>query len=192
MKRSKLAALAIALCLASPASFALQVNFTFNGVLTNVFSNPVNPFGVVLGDTVTVNGMFDDVALTGSGSEAVFFGVGSGNMLAVEIGNTTFNDTQDTGYAIGTYPRLNFLDGVLTKFEFITGGPAPTFATGGPLTPGLQFEANVNNVSGVWDASTFATTPKGEPPVGLAEPSSIALMAIGLAGVASIRRRKKI
>ncbi len=75
MRILKPVALAITLCIASTSASAIPLNFSFYGTIDSAVTG--NAFGLDVGDTVTVSGMFDSAVLTGSGFEVISFGAGT-------------------------------------------------------------------------------------------------------------------
>ena len=182
MKSIKAAVLASVLCLASPLAFAMSVNFSFYGTIDSAVAG--NVFGLDVGDTVTVSGMFDNV-LTGIGVEVISFGADTGNMVEIVAGSLTLNETDDARFDVGgEFPIIHISSlgsGLtVTQFDFVSVDPSvfdASFPHGsdqfaGDMGIGPEGE---HGIVGTWNFDSFTTTPKS-----LAEPGTLALLAIGL------------
>jgi hypothetical protein len=173
----------IILGLLSLPAYAIPSNFYMEGVLDEAEAD--NVYGLSVGQTVTVTGMFDAI---GTGLEIVSFHEGSGNMLEFQFGSKTFNETDDWNYQFSfpgdpAYPLMTLMDGGFVEFDYVsdfmdTAGyfDAYNFITGN----WTDFQ-----IGGNWDASTYSQRPKE-----LSEPGTLGLMLIGLA-IAAIRRQPK-
>lgn len=193
MKSVNILILAITLNLVSLSAFAGLIGFSFNGTVDT--ANDINAFGLNVGDTVTVNGTFDDI-LTGVGLETILFNRNSGNTLTIEAGLLTYDETNDLEYS-GDFPALYFLEGLLSGVNYAglidaSGGalPADFYGTtdgfiGEIITSGGNCSIVTNcGIMGTWNYSSFTTSPIIVP-----APGVLLLLVIGL--VVSTRMRRK-
>lgn len=194
MKSVNILIFAITLNLVSLSAFAGLISFSFNGTVDT--ANDINAFGLNVGDTVTVNGTFDDI-LTGVGLETILFNRNSGNTLTIEAGLLTYNQTNDLEYS-GEFPALYFLEGLLSGvnyaglIDYPSGGPLLADFYGGMdgfigeiITSGGNCSIVTNcGIMGTWNYSSFTTSPIIVP-----APGVLLLLVIGL--VVSTRMRRK-
>ena len=157
---------------------AALVNFTLSGTVGSADAG--NAFGLNIGDSITMTGVFNDSALNDVGAESVVFSAGSGNSLDIVVGTMSFTETDDVDYSLGSSPSLSFFDGAFTGFDFLT-----YFGTFGQfestvLSAGAM-DDNFNVVNSAWTNYSVAAVPV---------PAAVWLFGSGLLGLAGVARRK--
>ncbi len=161
---------------------AAIINFTVTGNVDDSFTS-TNDFGLNLGDTITASGTFDDSGLTGTGAEFVSFGSGSFNSMSLDVGNSSFVETDDNNYLTG-FPRLFFQDGVFDGINFNTDFSIESYFQSSGTTKTFQGEDdNFGWFGGSWDVSSYSASPV---PV----PAAVWLFGSGLLGLIGVARRK--
>jgi len=133
-------------------------------------------------ESISATGIFDDSGLSGFGTEFVYFGNGSGNLITTHVGTIDFLQTMDVDYAGGSDPFLEFQDGTLVSINLLfssgTNGATADFTSSGTIF------GSGSVLSGLWDANSFTTTVV---PV----PAAVWLFGSGLIGLVGVARRKR-
>lgn len=161
----------------------------FTGTVTTAYGPGPNIWALLVADTFTGSVTYDDTLLTGNGPEVVSLGSGSltGSGLSFVLGTHSYTEKDDSGYSTTDDPELTILDGVLMGFNFIYRDirKDPDYIL-------------VYLSIGVWSAdddpaeSGLGGTFSFDRPDVVPEPSTIALMSIGIVGLLGVAARKKI
>ena len=162
---------------------AALIQFQVYGTVDEVWASP-NGFGLEVGDSIMASGIYNDIALTGSGSEYVSFGSsGSSNSMNLSVGDMSFDASDDIQYGSG-YPRLLFSDGMFAGINFDASfGDWGFFDAGGELLAFSGDDGNFGMIFGTWGTGSFTETLV---PV----PAAVWLLGSGLLGLVGIARRK--
>lgn len=171
----------------SPASFAGFIELNVLGEV-RTSSSTMNEFGLNVNDSVSLTAIFDDAQLTGLGAEQIPFLSGSGNTLALQIGQFSFSPNPGSGSLIGM-PVVHFLDGIFNGVDYfamqgVSGAPADFFSLG---TQWAGRDQQNNELSGLWDIKSAQAQPAPDIP----EPAPLALAILGLFGAWVASRREK-
>jgi len=109
---------AIILFATTPAQ-AILITTDFSGEIYTAAAG--NPFGVLAGDIVTGFTTYDDSLVATVGQSSVNIGSSVDFGLYLTIGSYTFDHTMDVEAPFGgTKPTVNFFDGQLSGFDFVT------------------------------------------------------------------------
>lgn len=162
---------------------AAPVDFTLQGNVSS--ADPGNIFNVVVGDTITATGSFDDSLLSG--------GTGTVTDTLITVGILTFDNSMEVfgaaeitltaGGALFdfTYEANEGANGALADFDsFFTSFTGS--ALNGPKSKG---QPTALSIAGAWDTNTFnvAVVPV---------PAAVWLFGSGLIGLVSVARRKRV
>lgn len=182
--------------LVSPAAYAVPVTTTVQGSVD--LADARNPFGLSVGDVVTVVGSYDDAGVSAAGASTVAFDSDPSFSLTITLGSFTFLATDDDEFGSG-FPKFQFSNGALTGIEFERDG----FAFGGftDLTVGefagqtqWFLEDNVGAVEvlleGTWGFDNAVTVVDDVVVVAVSEPGALLLFATGFMGLLGVSRRK--
>ena len=179
MNRLKTMLLVSIFALSVSGAYAAPVNFTLVGTVGSA-ATP-NAFGLNVGDSITVSGIFDGNVLSGVGAEGVVFSLASGNSLNIDAGLMSFTEADDVNYGLGSSPKLSFLDGSFNGFDFLT-----YFGTSGQFESTIfsagALDDNFNVVNSTWTNYTVSSVPV---------PAAVWLFGSGLLGLAGVARRKR-
>lgn len=158
----------------------------FTGIVDEVYDDGTNIWGLDVGSTFYGSVTYDDSVLLGIGFEDVYLGFGTGNSLTLILGGIPYDETDDVGYFdVEAFPWLVLTDGEATGIDYIftwdDGQDGGSF----------YFESD-----GFWYAenSSFELVAEGtygfqaEP---VPEPSTIALLSVGIVGLLGGAARKK-
>ena len=153
---------------------AALMNFTLTGEVSYADSNL---FNLAAGDSVTVDGTFDDGVLSG-GTGSVYFDAGSGNTFVVTAGDATFTEADDVSG--GVYPRLDLTAYAFEDLRFLFDVGA-----GGYFDSGLGYfdgdDGDSGIVTGTWVDFSMSPVPV---------PAAVWLLGSGLLALVGIARRK--
>ena len=175
---------------------AVPVNFYMEGTVRSICTPAYNPpcdstpYNLSVGDTVYARATYDDSVISAVGDSFVEFGNGGNSFgwsLTFELGSITLNETNEAWYAYPS-PRLHFIDGVFFGFEYesyagFNGSPVEFSALG------RNFEDPDWGLGSSWNLDTLSITPVDA--VSVPEPATLALLALGLAGLAVSARRRR-
>lgn len=145
-----------------------------------MYADSGNPFGVSVGDTVTLDYSFDDTGFTGVGFETVFYN-DPANDLLFTIGSQSFTDEEDTAGGVG--PLMLFEDGFLTEIKYDTqfGTNGGIFYSFGSFFEGGDFGTSMG---GDWNLGSVIL-----PITAVPVPAAAWLFASGLLGIIGVARR---
>lgn len=189
--RKTLPAIAGLLLVCSSTVSAGLMRVDFSGTID--FADSGNNLGLAVGDTVTGSTTYDDLLLTGMGPESIGLGVdgnGFGGTLTMNMGTTTFTESDDTNFSDGSFldpaifPELLFSNGALIGFDFLVFNKPTVGDEFSVLYAELDFfSLNDTLVFGNWD--TFS-----DPyPLRVFEPSTLPLLGVACLGLLARRRK---
>lgn len=175
---------AFIMMLSMSSTNAALVNYEIIGDVLSGDEFGANAFGLTFGETITVTGTFDDSVLAG-GIGTVYFGLGSGNTMTLNVGTETFTASNDKNYLGGSNPYLTFdAASQLFDFDFL----AQSGVNGAPANFNSSFMffddlgGAYGDLLGEWRANvTISPVPV---------PAAVWLFGSGLLGLAGIARRK--
>jgi hypothetical protein len=106
-----------------PAAKAVFQVFTAVGEITSVTSGSELDSDLDVGDPFVAVAIYDDALLTGLGAESITLDptVHSGHSFDLTIGDPavlTFDETDDVEFGGGTFPTINFNNGIFEAFSF--------------------------------------------------------------------------
>ena len=165
---------------------AALINFSFEGTVGSTLSGPgIDPFGLTTGDMISVMGTYDDSVIPGGSGSTSFALPGEG--FTITVGALTLLHTDSLGSS------LTLAGGTLLGFGylFIEGltGPVGGLNFGTPLDFSFSFTSEGFTVAG--DGGLFGGIEPDTFAVSAPEPGLVGLLAIGVAGAAVMRRRKR-
>jgi hypothetical protein len=180
--------LSLALFSAMPAAQAALVtyNYTITGyVLVGDELNPnvynlTGNFGDPGGESVTATGTFTaDLGTIGNETGTVFFSIGSGNTMSIDLNGTFLFETDDSGYGTGIGPSLTFTAGALFDLDFQKPA-SPAFNSS------FLFFDDFDSMVGQWTDLSLTVVPAAVP-----VPAALWLFGSGLLAMAGIARSRK-
>ncbi len=202
MLRRAISLLAAAALLGSMApAEAAMVNFVLKGEIT--YAEAENSFLLAVGDTVSLEGTFDDSGLTGTGVETIKFDETTSNTFTLYLGVATANNTQDPLYGSDSNdpPLIEQTDGVVSGvyFDLYDGVKGALFEFGTmPLNP-LRFNAGSEGIvedqiqiQGLWGNWEADSDGDGNGNGSVPEPATVTLFGLGLMGLGVLRWKKQL
>jgi hypothetical protein len=154
---------------------ALPIAFSFDGEILGV--DVGNAFGLLVGDTVTMSGTYDDIFHDGTGIDEVPFGLGTGNLLTIVLGAITVFESNDIDFLGGFFPTLLLKNGLLAGTDIVM----EIGENGSPI----DFDSGV--FFGGADAAGLGIVGRWNV-VAIPEPGTVALLSLGVLAFARARR----
>ncbi|MBV1879306.1 MAG: PEP-CTERM sorting domain-containing protein [Pseudomonadales bacterium] len=187
---NKLLSVITLVCFTALTNFAAQatiVDFTLTGNIAT--GDPSGPYELTTGDTVSLEGSFDDALYTGIGQEIINFNQASNNEFDLQLGSgPLLNNTLDANYLTsggpGTSPSLVLDDGVFLYLFFNV--PDDVNNDDGEFFSGFfGFSASKDSssITGSWSDFNIVTVP---------EPYTIGLFGLGLVAIGGFRQRRAV
>lgn len=174
---------------------AVLVSTDFSGTVT-LDNAGDNPFGLANGDSISGSAIYDDAAIVGTSANEFFdINAQAGWSFSITLGSFTFTDSDVTDptftaffFDMGTFDGIEFFVEPITigtfrdlLIEDFDGGRSLFVEEFSGLNPEVYLEAD-------WDFAN-ASTPVAVN-VAVPEPTTLALLGIGLAGLGFSKRRK--
>lgn len=103
--------------LAPIPAVAAPVSFQLTGSVTSATAG--NGFGLSVGDSLLMTGVYDSAVYDGTGYGQIVFDQTSGNTLTITLGSVTLTNAMDVQFSQG-FPVLYFLDGRVWYPDFGT------------------------------------------------------------------------
>lgn len=180
MKQIYLTAAGLILATVMSSAQAVLVNFELTGNV-DFWADAGNEFGLVLGDTITATGTFDDSVLAG-GFGTVDFSSGSGNTLTITAGSMVFTESDDDNFLFGFPTMVIDPNPLFSEMNFSTTSGYLFFDS---FFDVFDAEDNYGNmVNGTWDFNSLSITPV---PV----PAALWLLGSGLIGLAGFAGKRE-
>lgn len=183
MKRFILTLSSIFLFVTTPVH-AILITTEFSGEIYTADAG--NAFGVLAGDAVTGSATYDNNLVAASGQSSVNISSNSDFELFLTIGSYMFDHTMDVEYPAGTQPTVEFLDGQILSFDFVTLEGINGALYGLELFLGTEFTAiDTDQLVVTGEITNFGATP-------IPVPSTILLYGIGFVGLLMANRCQKL